>query len=162
MDPPVFQQGLQGVAGYLPFYGIEGGDQDGIGRFVDHQRGSGHGFEASNVATLPADDPSLHVFAWKVHNCGGSIGHWCGADPLHGGDHAIQRHGFNFKVGLVAQLLLQTLQLTPTTALNLRYQLGLDIALRHVADGFKFLQVGLLFGSEFGGKRIQLLCPLHQ
>src|SRR5580658_4297464 len=63
MDAPVLDERLERVAGDLAPHGVERREEDKLGRLVYLQRDSGRRLEGLDVASLPADQPSLHLLA---------------------------------------------------------------------------------------------------
>ena len=61
VDPPVLDQRRQRAATDLATHGIEAGDGDRLGRVIDDDVDTGGLLEGADVASLAADDPTLHL-----------------------------------------------------------------------------------------------------
>ncbi|OPZ75831.1 MAG: hypothetical protein BWY82_00076 [Verrucomicrobia bacterium ADurb.Bin474] len=83
VNPAVLEKLLESELGNLSFNRIKGGNEDGVGGFVDHQGGPRDSFETADIATFPADNASFHVFARQIHNGRSCLRAWRRGDALH-------------------------------------------------------------------------------
>ena len=85
VDAAVGDEVLQGDAGGLATDGVEAGEDDGLGRVVDHEGDAGDLLEGADVAALAADDAALEVVGGDVHRRDGDLAGLVGGAALDGG-----------------------------------------------------------------------------
>jgi len=66
VDPTIGDEAFKSYPGDLPPDGIENRKNDRFRSIVHDKVNAGGAFEGTDVSTFPADDPSLHLIAWKV------------------------------------------------------------------------------------------------
>ncbi len=131
VDASVLDEAFEGDFGDFAADGIEAGNEEGIGGFVDQQSGAGDGFEAFDVAAFAPDDAALHVLAGEADGGGGDIALGAACDALHRGDEE--------GAGLVLDLFFGTFEEFAAVVP--------DFVLAFAADFFEELFFGV-----FGGK----------
>lgn len=90
VDATVQDELLQGDPGDLTAYRVEAGQQHRLRCLVHDEVDPRDLLERPDVAALPADDPTLHVIAWKMQRGDDGLRGLFGREPLHGrgDDHA--------------------------------------------------------------------------
>ncbi len=73
MDPPVLHQLLEGHPRRLAADGVEARQDHGLGGVVDDHVHPRRGLEGPDVASLAADDPTLHVLAREREDADGRL-----------------------------------------------------------------------------------------
>src|SRR5437588_4246026 len=104
VDPAIDEQTLEGALRDLAADRVESGDDDGFRRVVDDQVDAREGLERSDVATLAADDPALHIIRGE-----GDDGDAVLRGVLRG--IALERHGDDVARPVVRSLARFRLQL---------------------------------------------------
>src|SRR4051812_1565062 len=85
MDPAILDQLRQRQLGRLAADIIEGTDDDHAGRVVHDDIDTGSLLERADIATLAADDATLHVVARNIHGADGRIRGMAGCIALDTG-----------------------------------------------------------------------------
>ncbi len=88
MDAAVRDQFLHGETRYLATHRIERGDDDGFRRVVHDDVHPREVLEGTDVPTLPADDPALHLIVREGDHGNGGFGRVVGRDLF-------DRHGYD-------------------------------------------------------------------
>jgi hypothetical protein len=97
MDAPISDELRDRDPGDLATNRVETTQDDRLRGVVDDQVDAGGLFEGADVATLPADDPALHLVGWQVDHTDGVLRRVVGGDALHRGQDDVP--------GLVLSLL---------------------------------------------------------
>ncbi len=84
VDSPVGHQLLECDPGHLSPHRVERSDGDRLGSVVDDEVDPGHRLEGTDVPTLAADDPALHVVGREFDDGDRRLGHHLGCEPLDG------------------------------------------------------------------------------
>ena len=137
MDAPVLDQGLERVARDLAAHGVEGRQEDKLGRLVDQERDAGRRLEGLDVAALPADEPALHVLARQVDERRRQVGVGLARQPLHRGDQDAARLRLKLLLGLLERVAPHRAQLVLALEEHLLAQLLADllaVELRHALE----------------------------
>ena len=145
VDATVGDEVLEGDAGRLAANRVKTGEDDGLGRVIDHEGDAGHLLEGADVAPLAADDAALEVVGGNVDGGDGDLSGLVGGAALDGGGDDLAGR----LVGLGAHVLLglaQNLSLVPhALGADAGDELVVGVVLGEAGDA---LELGGLLGHE--------------
>ncbi len=87
VDTAVGHKLVQGQAGDLTTHGVKAAEDDGLGRIIHNDLDTRSGLQGADVATLAADDATLHLVAFDVKDSHGILDCRLGCYALNRGYH---------------------------------------------------------------------------
>ncbi len=137
MDASVGDELLERDAGGLAAHGVERGQQHAAGRVVHENVDARHLLEGSDVASLTADDPTLHVLGGKVDRDDHRRGGLLGGQPLHRRDHDGRRLLLGGDAGVLLDVVGDRGCPEPSVVLGAFHDPGLRLVARESCDAFQ-------------------------
>jgi len=122
MDPSILEQLLERHAGDLPADAVEPRQDDRSRRVVDDEVDPGEVLERTDVPTLSADDPALHVVRRQLHDRHRGLCGVSGGKPLHADRQDVAHPTLCVAFGLVLDLADPASGVMPRPILDLLEQ----------------------------------------
>ena len=145
VDASVGEQLGERQASDLAAHRVEARQHDGLGRVVDDEVDAGEVLEGADVASLAADDASLHVVRRQVDDRDGGLGDVVGGSALDRHREDVARPPVGVAPGLLLDLAHHLRHLVTGLVLGLleEHLLGL-----HRRDARNALERRVLFGDD--------------
>ena len=105
MDASIGNQPFQGDAGNFTTEWIERRQDDRLGRVINNHIHAGGSFKGTDVASLPSDDPPLHLIALDVQHADGGFDRMISGGALDGLDDKFLGFSAGFIAGGIADFL---------------------------------------------------------
>ena len=156
MDTAIVNQFLQGNTCNLPSNGIKTGNNNRFRSIIDNQVNTSQGFQGSDVAAFPADDPAFHLVVRQIHHGNRSFSHVvCGATLDGRGNNIPGLH-----VRFIFRLLLHVLNHLGSVVLDIFLHGGKELLLgvftAESGKSFQLLQLSLVKRVHFLLSSIEL------
>ena len=148
VDAAVGDEAFEGEAGDFAADGVEAGDEDGVGGFVDHEGDAGGGLEGLDVAAFAADDAAFHFLIGEADEGGADFGGDDGGEALEGVDEDAAAFVLQFGFGAVAEFVAEVAQLGGGLGADLLAEGGAELLLVEGGGGAEAFAVELGLALE--------------